>query len=365
MAARAQVMPPQPEQDIEADCFAGTRHPRETFEFFGHNGTEKHLLELYRLGRLPHAYLICGLPGIGKATLAWRLARFILANPDSATLALASARNLSVSTANPIAKQIVGLAHPDLVLLRRNWNSKDQKLYNEIRIDDIRSAMNVFQQSSAYGGFKICIIDSTDDLNMEGMNALLKLIEEPPRRSIFLLVANKVSHVLPTIRSRCRHLSLRPLRAADISRIILTLGSPWSAVCDQEREYVSSSAHGSIHDALRLLRDGGPSIANEFEIILANFPVIDWHKVHLLAERITRDDVEVFDTLHGAVLDWLDRRIWQDSEAGQGACIEKIVQYSVTWDAAKAKLRRTTAFNLQRKSIILALFSELVAVALR
>lgn len=363
MAPRLQA-PDSVERVAEADRFGDTPHPRESFAFFGHLATEAALLELYRSGDLPHALLIEGPPGIGKATLAWRLARFLLAHPDPATRERSEAGSLIVPPDHPVARQVVALSHPDLILLRRAWNAKEHKLFNEIRVDDIRKAAQMFRQSTGRGGFRICILDCADDLNAESANAMLKIIEEPPPRSLFLLVAHRPARVLPTIRSRCRRISMKPLGVCDISDIIGMLGSPWSDVSDSERQAAAAMAHGSLHDALRRLGGSGTRIGMLLDDMMAGLPHLDWNKVHAIADRVARPDgAQDFDTLLLAAFDWLDRTLARECEAGQGARIESIASYAAVWEAAAGLSRRMAAFNLDKRSVVLAIFAELAAAA--
>lgn len=362
MASRPQAL--QSLERIEADRFEDAPHPRENAAFFGHAATEKALFELYGSSQMPHACLIGGPPGIGKATLAWRLARFILANPDPTTITHPLATALYVPSDHPIARQIAALAHPDLVLLRRAWNAKDQQLFSEIRVDDVRRAARMFRQSTGRGGFRICILDCAEDLNAESANALLKIIEEPPSQSLFLIVAHKPDRVLPTIRSRCRKIALKPLGAADISDIIGALGPPWADASDMERRAASASARGSVHDALRRLSPGDTRITTGLEDMMADLPRLDWHKVHTLADQVARPDgAQDFDSLLIAAFDWLDRETSRASDSGQGKAIGRIVAYASAWETAASMARRMTAFNLDRKPVVLALFTELAAVA--
>lgn len=349
---------------VEADRFEDAPHPRESVAFFGHVAAERTLAELYLSGQMPHALLLGGPPGIGKATLAWRLARFILANPDPTASAGASTAGLRVSPDNPVARQIIALAHPDLALLRRTWNSKERHLFKDIRVGDVRRAAQMFRQSSGRDGFRICILDSAEDLNAESANALLKIIEEPPPRSLFLLVAHRSDRVLPTIRSRCRKLSLKPLRAEDISDVILSLGPPWSDAGDAERFAASSRARGSVHEAMRRLGTSGSRITAIVEDLLSGLPQLDWDKVHALADEVARPDgAEAFDTMLIAAFDWLDRQARLGCFAGQGARIDGIVACASAWEAVAGRARRMTSFNLDRRPVVWSLFAELAAAS--
>ena len=186
-------------------------HPRETSVLFGHAEAEQTLLEAYRSGRIPHAWLIGGESGIGKATLAYRMARFVLAYPDPAMPAVRKATSLAIPADHPVARRIAGQAHGDLLSLERVINEKTGKLFTVIRVDDIRRSVPFFGSTAGEGGWRIAIVDSVDELNKESENALLKVLEEPPPRALLLLVSNAPGRILPTIRSRCRMLMLRPL----------------------------------------------------------------------------------------------------------------------------------------------------------
>ncbi len=196
------------------------RLPRETSVLFGHQEAEQALLESYQSGRIPHAWLIGGAPGIGKATLAYRLARFVLAHPDPKAPAVQKAPTLALDPDNPVARRIAAQAQGDLLVLERTINEQTGKLYTVIRVDDVRRTVSFFGSTAGEGGWRIAIVDAVDDLQREGANALLKVLEEPPARTLLLLVSHAPGRELPTIRSRCRRLLLRPLEVADVVRAI-------------------------------------------------------------------------------------------------------------------------------------------------
>lgn len=352
------------ERIIEADRFGEAPHPRENLTFFGHVATEQSLLQQFCSGHMPHACLISGLPGIGKATLAWRLARFILANPNPARKNPPVGNSLNVPQNDPVVRQIVAMSHPDVFVLRREWNAKEQQLSKDIRVDDVRKASRVFRRATSDDRFRICIIDSVDDLNPESANALLKIIEEPPPRSLFLLVAHKADRVLPTIRSRCQKILLKPLSPADLSAIIDALGPPWSDASREELWAAISSARGSIHDVVRRLVTSGAQIAETLDQTMAELPRLDWHKIHALADLIVRPDgTQAFDTLLIAAFDWLDREATRLCDAGQGIPVATTIAYARAWESVAGLARRSADFNLDRRPVVLALFEELAGIA--
>src|SRR6202022_1264942 len=159
-------------------------HPRETAALFGHRDAEAALLSAYRSGRLPHAWLIGGPAGIGKATLAYRMARFVLAHPDPRAPAVQGASSLQVDPDHPVARRIAAQAQGDLLVLERTINEKTNKLRLDIQVDDVRRSVTFFGSTAGEGGGRVAIVDAVDELNREGANALLKVLEEPPARTL-------------------------------------------------------------------------------------------------------------------------------------------------------------------------------------
>ena len=156
---------PEAEDQPESDAAPGAPHPRHALRLIGHAAAEAEMLTAYREGRLAHAWLIGGPEGIGKATLAWAFARFLFANPDPNARAVQAARDLTVDPACPAARHLAALAHPDFSLVRRVLQADKKRFYSEIRVDDVREALQVFQMSAAFGGWRICLVDCAEDLN--------------------------------------------------------------------------------------------------------------------------------------------------------------------------------------------------------
>lgn len=220
---------PAPEPDREPN----TAHPRETFALHGHQDEEQALADSLRSGRLHHAWLLTGTKGLGKATLAYRFARIALGARK------AGARPFDVDPEDTIARRITAMAHPDLFVLRRGLNDRG-KPRREITVDDARELGHFFSLAPSEGGMRVAIIDAVDDLNRNAANAILKTLEEPPARSVLLLVCHAPGAILPTIRSRCRRLALRSQpndvvraamgAAADEAIITLAKGRPGRAI---------------------------------------------------------------------------------------------------------------------------------------
>jgi DNA polymerase-3 subunit delta' len=218
---------PAPELDKEP----AAPHPRETFSFIGHQAEEEAFAEGLRGGRMHHAWLLTGAKGVGKATLAYRVARAALGAKRIGP------RPLDVDPEDPIARRVTALSHPDLFVLRRGLNERG-KPRREIAVDDARDLGRFFSLAPSEGGMRVAIVDAVDDLNRNAANAILKTLEEPPARSILMLVCHAPGAILPTIRSRCRRLALRPLSddqvrqasGADAGIVALAKGRPGRAI---------------------------------------------------------------------------------------------------------------------------------------
>ena len=165
------------------------RHPRETAELFGHREAETALLNAYRSGRIPHAWLIGGPQGIGKATLAYRMARFVLANSNPMAPSVQRAETLALDPGDPIARQITAGSHGGLLVLERGLNDRGV-MRTVITVDETRETISFFGSTAAVDGWRVCIVDTVDELNPNAANALLKILEEPPQQSLFLLVSH-------------------------------------------------------------------------------------------------------------------------------------------------------------------------------
>ncbi len=345
----------------ESDAFAGAPHPRFAQRLVGHEAAEGELLAAYRNGRLAHAWLIGGAEGVGKATLAWRFARFLLANPDPAAPRVREAHDLNVDAGHPVARQLAALAHPDFALIRREWKSNPKRLGAEIGVDDVRHALQVFQMSAAFGGWRILIVDSAEDLNRSSANALLKMIEEPPQRSLILIVSHRPGQVLPTVRSRCRRLRLDPLSPAEIGDVVATLGSPWSEAEPEEVADAARRANGSVREALARLGPESEGIGALIDSIIADLPRPDPRAVARLAEALAgRAAAEAYQAFHRELFDWL--AAYASRTASSNARAEEL---GALWDRIRAAARETDELNLDRKLHILAIFAEIASTARR
>ena len=271
------------EETPAPDQVPGAPHPRQTQNLFGQSKAEQAFLSAFNADRLHHGWMLTGPQGVGKATLAWRIARFLLATPEAADDGLFGAPpdpvSLDIAPDHPVSARLLAGAEPGLALITRSPNDKG-KMRNEIVVEDIRKLNRFFGLSATDGGRRVVIVDAADEMNTSAANALLKMLEEPPARTTLLLVSHQPSRLLPTIRSRCRTLRFSPLSPDDMHQALQQAG----ANSEIETEALTALADGSVGAALRLLNLDGLAIYNEIVGILGTLPRLDRQRAQRLAE---------------------------------------------------------------------------------
>ena len=260
----------------QSDQLSTAKHPRQTYSLFGHTEAETQFLESYNSGRMHHALLLTGPKGIGKATLAWRIARFVLNENEQD-----GAANLDIDSNTSICRRIEALGEPQLSLIRRSYDQDKKKFKTQITVDEIRSLKNFFQMSAADGGWRVAIVDAADDLNKSAANALLKLLEEPPEKSLFLLVAHQPAKLLPTIRSRCAQISLRKLNGDVLTQALESQGRTLGF----DANYLIELADGSLGTAIELLEQDGLTHYSKIDNIFGGLPNLDRSEAVKLANE--------------------------------------------------------------------------------
>ncbi len=333
-------------------------HPRATVALFGHAEAEHALLDAYKSGRVPHAWLIGGPPGIGKATLAYRFARFVLAHPDPQTAEVQAAQSLAVDADNLVAHRIAAQAQGDLLVLERMLNEQTGKLYTVIRVDDVRRTVSFFGSTAGEGGWRIAIVDAVDDLQREGANALLKVLEEPPARTLLLLISHAPGRVLATIRSRCRRLLLRPLEQNDVARAAAT--ATHRSLTDDEIQEAAKAAGGSVARALALIDGAALGLRQRVLDVIAQLPNPDPRALHALGDALGGTDPQTLETFMDIVNDWLSARL-----AGATQETARMARVAETWDKVNRAARDVETYNLERKPLVFTVFGALAETARR
>ncbi|MDE1986669.1 MAG: DNA polymerase III subunit delta' [Alphaproteobacteria bacterium] len=280
---------PQPQETVETDRIEGVDHPRQTAHLVGQGPAAAIVARALRSGRPPQAWLVCGPPGVGKATLAYRIARYLLAYGASDR----GPEDLSVPANDPAAVQMTAGSHPGLLVLKRGIDPTTGKLMNVLSVGEVRRLSGFFGMTSGAGGWRVAIVDTADDLNDAAANALLKLLEEPPSRAMLLVLSNTPGRLLPTIRSRCQRLNLRPLTESDmegeLARLLPELSSG-------ERASLARLSGGSLGAALRLAGGDGVMLAGEADRLIDQAAQPEIPALFALSDKLARitDGLDTF-----------------------------------------------------------------------
>ncbi len=333
----------------DEDAAAPLPLPREATQLFGHEAAEHAFLAAWRSTRIPHAWLIGGEPGIGKATLAYRIARFVLARPDRG--APQSGDSLALDPFHPTARRIAVNAHTDLLALERTAGETG-KLRTVITVDQVRRLTTFFGSTAGEGGWRVAIVDTADELKApEGSNALLKMLEEPPARSLFLLVSNAPGRLLPTIRSRCRQLALKPLNRFDLARAAAAaLGGDGEKVALEP----AALSGGSVARALAMTAGPVAALREQVAAQLHVLPRMDLIALHALGDQLDRGDRSLFEGFVETIRDWLSGLL--DSEPKN---LRHLARAAEIWDRLNSAARDVETYNLDRKPLVFAVFGQL------
>jgi DNA polymerase-3 subunit delta' len=348
------------EEVVRFDAIEGWPAPEAQEQWFGDFQAEQTLLGAYRGGRMHHAWLIGGPKGIGKATLAYRFARFALAYPDPKSEMVGRAADLSVPVEDPAFRKVAARAHPNLLVLERPYDEEKKRYRTELTVPEIRRTVSFFGSTAAEAGLRIAIVDPADDMNANAANALLKVLEEPPARSLFLIIGHAPGRLLPTIRSRCRRLELSPLPAEKIFSAIGVHGAANAEPADLG--LAAALAEGSLRRAILLLEEGGIEQYRQLAALLGRLPDIDVDAMHRFADsagsRSADDNYLGFLEL---IRGWLVRRIRREAEpeGGLPAAGVALERWAEVWEKVNNSSDLANALNLDRKQVVLSIFMTL------
>lgn len=326
----------------------GAMPPARNSNLFGHKAAEDFLARSYHSGKGHHAILIEGPEGIGKATLAFRFANHVLSHPDPAT---APEQLAAPDLGSSVSRQIASGASHNLLHLARPVDEKTGKAKTAITVDEVRRAGHFFSQTSGTGNWRIVIIDPADDLNRNAANAILKILEEPPRRALFLVLSHAPGKLLPTIRSRCQPLKLSPLGDDDLMRALGALGLRLDG--GKTEETIRAMSKGSVARALKLMNYGGADIIAAFDEVMAADGPAARKNMHRLADVLSAKDSDViFGFFLEHLGDHLMERARQAALTGnlQGAERQAKLVSDITEQITVAQ-----AYNLDRKQTILSI----------
>lgn len=357
----------------EAERLEGFPHPRFTERLFGHSAAEQVMADALHSDKHHHAWLLSGPEGIGKATFAYRAARAALARADERGM---FGDGLDVEPHAAAFRQVGALSHPGLVVIRRGYDQKAKRFSTSISVDDVRRLKSFLALSAEAGGRRVVIVDSADEMNLNAANALLKSLEEPPARTIFLLIAHAPGRLLPTIRSRCRVLPMQPLVSADlrkaVAQALAAAGKPDIAADDFAA--LEALAGGSVRRLLALQEGGGLALQSRISKLLASLPAGDLKAAHQLSDELAPAAAEQkFALFYELFLAQLQRLV-KAGAIGAGTASEiaearriigphRLATFAALWETLARDKAEAVALNLDRKALILSALTKLEAAS--
>jgi DNA polymerase-3 subunit delta' len=348
--------------------------PRENPLLVGHPEAEATLLQAFNSGRLPHAWLITGKRGIGKATLAYRFARFLLAEGAAGGgLFAVPATSLAVAPAHQAYRLVVSGGHPDLFVVERTVNEKTKRLRSVIVIEDAAKVAEFLHKTSALGGWRVVIVDGADTLNKSAENSLLKILEEPPKQTVLMLTSDNPGRLLATTRSRCRTLVLKPLSEENIIALLQRYRPDLSS---SDVAILTRLGDGSIGRALDLAASDGMALYSRIFSLLRNLPDLDVEELHGFAEKLGgRGGEDNFSLLGELLPDFLARLVALGAAQGRPVSSEEervmrnlagrrgLDQWVTVWEKLTHLFAQAEGINLDRKQVVLNAFFVLEEAA--
>ena len=323
-------------------------HPRLRTSLLGHNDVERKLVSAHKSGRLHHAWLLSGAKGIGKATLAYRFARYVLRHGDAQT----APDSMHVDENDGVFKRVAARGHSDLLVVERAYDEKTKRLKAEIGVGEARSIGQFFTRTAGEGGWRVCIVDAADEMNATAANALLKILEEPPEQALILLVTqHSPGRVLATIRSRCIKQSMNRLDEGDVTRVLAEIG------VDDTSGQLVKLAGGSPGKALELTETGAGEHLISLEALLGQPGPMDRSKLMRLADQLTaRGQEQGYRAFCDVLREWLMRRA---SMQAHGVAPHFAQYWAQVHDDVGRSIDRANALNLDRRSVMLEAFRRI------
>ncbi len=366
-----------------SDCLDGAFHPVATPLFFGHRGPIDSLSQSLNSGRFHHGWIFSGPRGVGKATLAYHLARVLLEKNSfdgTAFLERDGAFDL-LGLSEQIRSQKTGrlvsqFAHPDMRILRRSFDPKTKKFFSAIRIDEMRALRDMLHTTPSMGGWRVVLIDAAEDMNEASSNACLKILEEPPARTVFILITKSLGQIPITIRSRCRGVKFHGLGFEDFKSALLQQfeGQGRSLPEDLKIEDLQHLSGGSVRSAYELIEGNGLKFYKLLYKILEGLPTLDGRLLEQFVDGVLRDksggDYQVALQL---MADMLLRMIKGRAGAfalssGEARLCDKLIdegsidQWLGVWDTMSKQSLQVDEFNLDKKMHLMTSFFNLRTV---
>ena len=336
---------------LQSDTLDDVPEPAENTRLIGHQGVMSTLVSAYRAGKLPHALLFVGAKGVGKATLAFHFANYLLRHPDTTK---APEHASAPDPASGLFRQIASGAYPGVLHLTRPFNEKTKTFKTVLTVDEVRRISRFLSMTSHDGGYRIVVVDPADDMNVNAANALLKNLEEPPSRTLFILIANSLGSLLPTIRSRCQVIRFAPLADGELAEALHAAGFATPAA--EARSALFARSGGSVRQAILLTEYGGLEIAQALETVV-RAPKLRPAEAHKLADTVASKDHAIqFGMLNEHALDMLNTEARAAAFSGDRARADR---FSSAWQDLRIAIDEADTYNLDRKQHALTMILQL------
>lgn len=329
--------------------------PRKNPDLLGHEWAERQFLDAWNAGRLPHAWLITGPRGIGKASFAFRTARFVLAGgaAEAGLFGETAPETLALAADHPVFRRVASGGHADMMTLERGIDPKTERRRSVIVVDDVRAVGSFLSLTPAEGGWRVVVVDAADELNVNAANALLKTLEEPSDRTLILLVSHAPGRLPATIRSRCCRIALRPLGAETVTALLSRYRPDLEA---DDAATLTGLAEGSIGRALQLAGEGGLDLYRDLDALLEALPDMDIAAAHGFGDRIARRGAEEKFRTATELLGWWVARTIRAGAAEMASRQGGLDRWMEVWDKINRLAVQSDALNLDRKQVMLSLF---------
>jgi DNA polymerase-3 subunit delta' len=338
----------------EPDRLEGFSAPREVEPVFGHHAAIEEFDDALRSGRVHHAWLLVGPEGIGKATLAYRFARTVLGEGGLHGDAAA------------VFRKVAALSHPNLLLLRRTYNEKAKRYGQWIGVDEVRRLRAFLGNTAGESGWRVVIVDRAEELNTNAASALLKALEEPPARTLFLLISGAEGRLPVTIRSRARTLRVASLGEEDLEKAVRAAIERDDYEPDAKMlQTALALSEGSVRRALELISGEGIELYEEIIDAFVSLPDLDGARLHGLVEGLaSASDAERLELYLSLLLGLIERLI-RFVAMGEGATDreqaiasrlvsrENLPAWAEAWESISRERSEAFELNLDKSLLVL------------
>lgn len=348
-------------------------HPRGMNLSFGHEDKEKRLLDLFHSGRLPQALIFSGPEGIGKATMAYRFARFLLKEGSGAGQGglfgePEKAASLDVAPGDPVFRKVAAGSHPDLLAIERAYDESKGRYKDSVDVESVRKVAPFLRLTASDGLWRVVIIDDADTMNRNAQNAILKILEEPPAHVLLILIVHRSGAIIPTIRSRAQVLHFSTLSQNMLREALDKNGLQLSAL---QMDFLNLYADGSLGRALQAAEQGVFEVYESILNIWQSWPA--WNKldIHALADDLGSRGRDEAYTLFARLMEWIVATFAGMKARGQTlseplaqapalaafmaqSSLEELLQIC---ENLRSHFARADAANLDKKQAVIGAFS--------